>query len=67
MQLWIEAENNFLLKSLVVCQVSESTLTIYFTVNLAFINYFDNLTDSLNFPFLLNRTIYEQILPISLH
>ena len=39
---------------------------MYFTVNLAFINYFDNLIDSLTFLILLNRTTYEQILPISL-
>ena len=39
---------------------------MYFIVNITFINYFDNLTDSLKFPILLNRTTYEQILPISL-
>ena len=38
-------------------------------VNTAFINYFDSLeklTNSLKFPFLLNRTTYEQTLPICL-
>ena len=39
---------------------------MYFTVNLAFINYFDNLIDSLTFLILLNRTTYKEILPISL-
>ena len=39
---------------------------MYFTVNLAFINYFDNLTDFFKFPIFLNRTTYEQILLISL-
>ena len=48
-----------------MCQESESKLTMYFTVNLAFINYFDNLIDSLKFSILLNRTTYKQILPIS--
>ena len=37
-----------------------------FTVNLAFVNYFDNFTKSLEFPNLLNRSTHEQILPISL-
>ena len=41
---------------LAACQESESKLTIYFTVNLALVNYFDNLTRSLEFPILLNRT-----------
>ena len=36
-----------------------------FTINVAFIN-FDNLSDSLTFLILLNRTIYEQILEIYL-
>ena len=35
-------------------------------MNLAFINYFDNLIDSLKFPILLHRTTYKWILPISL-
>ena len=42
---------------------------MYFTVNKAFVNYLDsldNLTDSLKFPILLNRTMYKQTLPISL-
>ena len=39
---------------------------MYFTVNLTFINYFDNLIDSLTLSILLNRTTYKQVLPISL-
>ena len=39
---------------------------MYFTLTLAFINYFDNLIDSLTFLILLYRTTYEHILPISL-
>ena len=62
----IEAENHFLLESLVACKELESKLTVYFTVNIAFVNYFDNLTKSLEFPILLNRTTYEQSLLISL-
>ena len=39
-------------------------------MNTAFVNYLDslnNLTDSLTFPLLMNRTTFEQTLPISLH
>ena len=38
-------------------------------MNTVFVNYLytlDNLTDSLKLPILLNRTTYEQTLPISL-
>ena len=62
----IELENNFLLESLAAYHNAESKLIIYFTVNTAFVNYLDNLPDSLKFPILLNRTTYEQTLPISL-
>ena len=34
----IEAENHFLLKSLAACQDPNSKLTMYFTVNTAFVN-----------------------------
>ena len=65
-----EAENHFLLKSLATCENTNSKLTIYFTVNTAFINYLDkfpNLTESLEFPIIKNKTTFEQTLPISLN
>ena len=43
---------------------------MYFTVNTAFVNYletFPNLTDSVEFPVVKNRTTFEQTLPISLN
>ena len=43
---------------------------MYFTVNTAFVNYlekFPNLTESLEFPIIRNKTTFEQILPISLN
>ena len=61
-----EAENHFLLESLAACHDAESELVMYFMVNTAFINYLDNLTDSLKFPILLNQTTHEQTLSISL-
>ena len=45
----IEADNHFLLKSLVACENANSKLTMYFTINTAFVNYLDefpNLTVS---------------------
>ena len=66
----IEVENHFLLESLALCQDTNSKLVMYFTVNTAFINYLDqfhNLTESLEFPIIKNKTIFEQVLPISLN
>ena len=68
----IEADNHFLflLKSLAACENANSKLTMYFTVNTAFVNYLDefpNLTESLEFLTVQERTTFEQTLPISLN
>ena len=66
----VEADNHFLLESLAACQDTNSKLTMYFTVNTAFVNYMDkfpNLTESLEFPIMRNKTMFEQTLPISLN
>ena len=66
----IEADNHYLLESLTACDNANSKLTMYITVNTAFVNYLDmfpNLTESLEFPVIKNRTTYEQTLPISLN
>ena len=62
----IEVESHFLLESLATCHGTKSKLVMYFMVNMAFINYLDNLTNSLKFPLLLNQTTHEQTLQISL-
>ena len=62
----IEAKNNFLLESLAACHDAESKPVMCFMVNTAFVNYLDNLTESLTFPILLNRTTHELTLPILL-
>ena len=62
----IEAINNFLLESLAACNIAESKLVKNFMVNTAFVNYLDNLTETLQFPILLNWTTHEQTLLISL-
>ena len=66
----IEAENHFLLESMAVCGNAYLKLTIYFTVNTAFVNYLDkfpNLTESLDFSIIKNKTTFEQTLPVSLN
>ena len=43
---------------------------MYFMMNTAFVNYvdqMDNLTATLEFPILKNKTTYEQILPVSVN
>ena len=48
----IEADNHYLLESLAACDNANSKLTMYFTVNTAFVNYLDrfpNLTEYLEF------------------
>ena len=46
----VEAESNFLLESLATCENLETKadLVMYFTVNVAFVNYFENALDSLD-------------------
>ena len=64
----IKAESNFLLESLAACKGpdAKTDLEMHFTVNLAFMNYFDDILENLGKQILLNWTTQEQILPISL-
>ena len=64
----IETESNFLLESLAACKGpdAKTDLEMHFTVNLAFMNYFDDILESLGKQISLNWTKQEQILPISL-
>ena len=39
---------------------------MHFTINLAFVNYFDNMIEELGIPISQNWTTHEQILPLSL-
>ena len=45
----IEAESNFLLESLAACEGPETKtdLEMHFTVNLAFVNYFEDMIEEL--------------------
>ena len=64
----IEVENNFLLESIAVCdpEGNGADLEMYFVANTAFLNYFDELINMLDVPFLHNITKQEHVLPISL-
>ena len=63
----VEAESNFLLESLAACENSEvkTYLEMYFTVYLAFVNYFDEAIEDLGIHIWKNWTTQKQILPIS--
>ena len=62
----IEVEDKFLLELTATCHVKQSDLVMYFTVNTAFMHYFDNLTDTLDVHILQDWTRHEQVLSISL-
>ena len=62
----LEAESNFLLEALGACENPETKadLLTYFTVNLAFVNYFEGAIENLNISISTNWTTQEQILPV---
>ena len=64
----IEAESNFLFKPIAACdpERDNADLEMYFMANTAFLNYFDELINTLDTPFFHNITRQEHILPISL-
>ena len=63
----IEAKNSFLLESLASCRDHEKPdLVMYFTVNLAFVDYLDQLNETIYIPIIRNWTHQMQVLPISL-
>ena len=64
----VEAESNFLLESPAACKGSETKtdLEMHFTINLAFMNYFDDIIEELRIHVLRNWTTQEQMLPLSI-
>ena len=65
----IQTEDHSLLESIAACPGKQSAMTIYYTVNAAFIHYLDSFKEELEVPSLdvnQNWTTQEQILPISL-
>ena len=49
----VKAESNFLLESLAACKDSETKadLEMHFTINLAFMNYFNDIIEELGYQF----------------
>ena len=62
----IEAEDNFLLESIVACPGKQSALTMHYTVNTALMHYFDGLTENLETHISQNWRTQERVFPISL-
>ena len=61
----IEAENNFLLESLAACEEhGKPDLKMYFTVNLAFVDYLEQLNETITIPINRNWTNAKQSFPI---
>ena len=64
----LEAESTFLLESLAACEnlKTKADLVMHFTINLAFVNYFEGAIENLNSSISTNWTTQEQILPVSI-
>ena len=65
----IHAEEHSLLESIATCPGKQSDMTIYYTVNTAFMPYLDTFKEDLELPSLeinQNWTTQKQVLPISL-
>ena len=63
----IEAESNYLLESPAACKEHRKPdLEMHFTVNLAFVDYLDQLNETINNLVIRKWTNQKQILPISL-
>ena len=62
----IEAESNFLLELLATCGEHEKPdLEMYFTVNLAFVDYLEEINETIRTPINRNWTSFKQPLPVS--
>ena len=56
-----------ILESIAACDNKDSNLVMYFTINMAFANYLNMLSNLTNpFQLIKDRTTYEQPLPINL-
>ena len=63
----IEVESNFLLESLAACEEHKKlNLEMYFTVNIAFLDYLEQLNETITTPINRNWTNTKQPIPISL-
>ena len=63
----MKQKSNFLLESLATCGEHEKPdLEMYFTVNLAFVDYLEELNESIKTPINRSWTNFKQPLPVSL-
>ena len=62
----IEMEDYFLLELIVTCYGKQPDLVMYFTVNTAFMHYFDNVPNALYVHISQDWTTHEQVLKKSL-
>ena len=63
----IEAESNFLLELLAACgEYEKPDLEMHFSVNLAFVDYLDQLNETIDTSIVRNWTNQKQTLPTSL-
>ena len=64
----MEVESNFWLESIAACnpEKDNADLETYFVANKAFLNYFDELINTLDIPVFHNITKQEHVLPLSL-
>ena len=62
----IEEDNHYLLESLAECNNKANNLVMYFTINMAFTNYFDMLLNLMIPSLIRDRTTYKQPLPVNL-
>ena len=63
----IEVEDNFLLESLAACgEKNDQKLEMFFTINLAFLDHLEELTEVIDTPIDRNWMHEKQLLPISL-
>ena len=64
----MEAKSKFFVESLAACEnlKTKADLVMYFTVNVAFVNYLEGAIESLSSSISTNWTTQEQILPISI-
>ena len=66
--MFYRSRNYFLLESIAACnpERDDVDLEMYFVANIAFLNYFDELINTLDIPDFHNIVRQEHVLPISL-
>ena len=66
MQLWYRSRGQFPIRIYICMSRKTSALTMYYTINTAFMHYFDSLTENLETHISQNWTTQEHVFPILL-